>query len=107
VAALNPVLAGSRFSFALGLWIGVVTALGLAIHMYRSIDIALDMGSGDAEKYMRKAYMFRTAIILAAAGVVHFFHLGYVMAAFLGMLCLKFGAFLAPLMHKLREKFQK
>lgn len=104
IAALRPEIAGSRLSFALGLWIGVITAVGLAAHMYRSIDRALDMGSSDAEKYMRKAYIFRTLIILIAASVVHFLKLGYVMAAFLGMLTLKFGAFLQPLMHKLLKK---
>ena len=107
IAAVYPEFAGSRFSFALGLWIGIVTALGLAVHMYRSIDRALDMQPGDAESYMRKTYLFRTVAILVIAGIVHFFKLGYVMAAFLGMLCLKFGAFLQPLMNKLWKKFQK
>lgn len=107
IAAVYPEFAGSRFSFALGLWIGIATALGLAVHMYRSIDRALDMQPGDAESYMRKTYLFRTVAILVIAGIVHFFKLGYVMAAFLGMLCLKFGAFLQPLMHKLWKKFQK
>lgn len=107
IAAMNPSLAGSRLSFAAGLWIGIVGAMGLAAHMYHSIDIALDMPGGDAEKYMRKAYLIRTAAILVIAGIVHFLKLGYVMAAFLGMLCLKFGAFLQPLMHKIREKSRK
>ncbi len=98
---------GSRVPFALGLWIGIATAVFLAGHMYRSIDRALDMAPSDAEGYMRKAYLFRTVIILAAAGVVTWLKLGYVMAAFLGMLCLKFGAFLQPLMHKVWKKFQK
>lgn len=104
VAFLNPVFAGSRFSFAVGLWIGIASAIGLANHMYHSIDIALDLPGGDAEKYMRRAYLIRTVAILAVAAVVHFLKLGYVMATFLGMLCLKFGAFLQPLMHKIRER---
>jgi hypothetical protein len=65
------------------------------------------MEQGDAEKYMRKTYLIRTAAILVVAGLVYYFKLGYVMAAFLGMLCLKFGAFLQPLVHKIWEKFQK
>lgn len=93
--------------FALGFWIGIAVAVGLSIHMYRSIDRALDMYTEDAEKYMRKAYLFRTAVILLAAGVVTYFETGYVMAYFLGVLCLKFGAFLQPLIHKCLDKFQK
>ncbi len=107
IAAVHPEFAGSVSSFAIGFWIGVAAALGLALHMYRSIDRALDMAAGDAEKYMRKAYLLRTGAILVVAGLVHFLHLGYVMAAFLGILCLKFGAFLQPFMHKLWKKFQK
>lgn len=99
--------AGTKGSFALGLWIGVAAALGLAGHMHYSIDRALDMISNDAEGYMRKAYLIRTVVILVAAGLVTYLKLGYVMAYFLGVLCLKFGAFLQPLMHKIREKFRK
>lgn len=106
IAASYPELAGSVPSFAVGLWLGILTAVGLAVHMYRSIDRALDMAAGDAEGHMRRAYLVRTAAILAVAMLVYLLNLGYVMAVFLGMLCLKFGAFLQPLMHKIWKKFQ-
>lgn len=95
------VVAGFSAEFAVGLWIGIAAAVGLAAHMYRSIDRALDMQPDDAEKYMRKAYLIRTVMILAVAGVVTYFQLGYVMATFGGVLCLKFGAFLQPLIHRM------
>jgi hypothetical protein len=104
ISAIFPQFKSARFLFATGLWIGVAAALLLSIHMYRSIDRALDMSSGDAETYMRKTYMLRTLAILAIAAAVHFLQLGYVMATFLGVLCLKFGAFLQPLMHTLWKK---
>ena len=107
VTSAYPQLSGTRGTFALGMWIGVATAVGLSVHMYRSIDKALDMYSEDAEKYMKKAYLFRTAGIFVAAAIVTYFKLGYVMAYFLGVLCLKFGAFLQPLMHNIRKKFRK
>lgn len=107
ISQAYPQFRPARASFAVGLWIGILAALLLSVHMYRSIDRALDMMSGDAEKYMRKAYMVRTLAILLTAAAVHFLNLGYVMATFLGMLCLKFGAFLQPLMHKIWKKFQK
>lgn len=104
VTAVFPEFSGTRVPFAFGFLVGIATALGLSLHMYRSIDRALDMVSGDAEKYMRKAYLTRTGIILAVAGIVTYFQIGYVMAYFLGVLCLKFGAFLQPLIHKMRKK---
>lgn len=106
ICIADPQFAGAKGLFALGLWIGVATAIGLAIHMYHSIDRALDMITNDAEGYMRKAYLIRTVVILVAAGLVTYLKLGYVMAYFLGVLCLKFGAFLQPLINKLRGKFR-
>ncbi len=94
------VITGYSRAFTSGLCIGLVLAIGLAAHMYRSIDHALDMQPDDAEKYMRKAYMIRAAAILIVAGIVTYFKLGYVMATFGGVFCLKFGAFLQPVIHR-------
>ena len=44
--------------------------------------------------------------MLAVAAFVYFLNFGYVMATFLGMLSLKFGALLQPLMHKLFIKLK-
>ena len=107
VTGVYAQFSGLRFFFATGLWIGILVAIGLASHMYRSIDRALDMQPKDAEGYMRRAYLLRTLIILLAAAAVHYLKLGYVMAYFVGVLCLKFGAFLQPLMHKFLGKFRK
>ena len=95
VEVLSILVAGFSWKFTSGLWIGAATAIGLAAHMYRSIDRALDMQPDDADKYMRRAYLIRTAVILT------FLKLGYVMATFVGVFCLKFGAFLQPLTHRM------
>ena len=97
IEGISILVAGFSAAFTSGLWIGAATAMGLAAHMYRSIDRALDMQPDDADKYMRRAYLIRTAAILLVAGAVTFFKLGYVMATFVGVFCLKFGAFLQPL----------
>ena len=107
VTGIYPQFAGLRVRFATGFWSGIVVAIALAAHMYRSIDRALDMQPKDAEGYMRRAYLLRTMIILLAAAAVHYLKFGYVMAYFVGVLCLKFGAFLQPLVHKLRERLRR
>lgn len=101
VEVLSILVAGFSWKFTSGMWIGAATAIGLAAHMYRSIDRALDMQPDDADKYMRRAYLIRTAVILLVAGAVTFLKLGYVMATFVGVFCLKFGAFLQPLTHRM------
>ena len=101
IEGISILVVGFSAAFTSGLWIGAATAMGLAAHMYRSIDRALDMQPDDADKYMRRAYLIRTAAILLVAGAVTFFKLGYVMATFVGVFCLKFGAFLQPLTHRM------
>lgn len=103
----NTQFSDCKGPFAIGLWIGVAVAMALSAHMCSSINKALDMISNDAEGYMRKTYLIRTVAIFAVAGIVTYLKIGYVMAVFLGMLCLKFGAFLQPLIHSIRDKFRK
>lgn len=107
VSGVYDQMVGSVGTFAAGFWPGIAVGIGLAVHMYRSIDIALDMEQKDAERYMRKAYLLRMVFIFWAAGIVCYFKFGYIMAFFLGVLCLKFGAFLQPLMHTIRKRFRK
>ena len=107
ICRMNPSFQGMIPEFMLGFWIGIGAAVGLSVHMYRSIDRALDMYGEDAEKYIRKAYLLRTVVILVMAGIVVYFKIGYVMAFFLGVFCLKFGAFLQPMVHRFRSRFRK
>lgn len=95
---------GPNLPFSFSFWVGVVTAVLLACHMYRSIDRALDMAPGDAQKYMRKTYLVRTVIIFIVAGIVCWIDTEDILAVFLGILCLKFGAFLQPLLHRFMKK---
>ena len=98
---------GPDVFFAVCYWTGIITAIILSVHMYRSIDRALDMDPGDAEKYMRRAYIYRTLFIIVVACIVCRFKADYIIAVFIGILCLKFGAFLQPMVHRLLEKKKK
>lgn len=95
----------SRISFAAGLWIGVATSFLLAIHMYRSIDRALEMEQDIAERYMRRVYIIRTAAIAVMAGIIWYTGVGSVMASFLGIFCLAGGNYLQPVVHKIKVLF--
>ncbi|MCD7957027.1 MAG: hypothetical protein LUG93_15025 [Lachnospiraceae bacterium] len=90
-----------RTSFAVGLWIGVAVAAVLSIHMYRSIDHALDMEPDAAESYMRRVYTIRAIVIMVMAAVIWYTGIGYVMASFLGVFCIMFGRWMQPLIHRI------
>ncbi|MCD8105548.1 MAG: ATP synthase subunit I [Lachnospiraceae bacterium] len=91
----------SRVSFSVGLWIGVAVAAALSIHMYRSIDRALEMEPDAGERYMRRVYLIRIIVIVAMAAVIWYTKIASVMAAFLGVFCIIFGGWLQPLLHKI------
>ncbi len=79
----------------------MAVAVALALHMYRSIDRALEMEQEEAERYMRRVYLIRTAAIAVMAALLWYTKAGSVMASFLGVFCLAGGTWLQPLVHKL------
>ncbi|MCD8337864.1 MAG: ATP synthase subunit I [Lachnospiraceae bacterium] len=90
---------GSRVPFSAGLWIGVAVSVALAVHMYRSIGRALEMEQDAAERYMRRVYLIRMAVIFAMAAVIWYTKAASVVAAFLGVFCTVFGTHLQPFIH--------
>ncbi|MCD8074481.1 MAG: hypothetical protein LUF27_05505 [Lachnospiraceae bacterium] len=89
----------SRGTFSAGLWIGVAVAAGLAVHMYRSIGRALAMEQDAAERYMRRVYLIRAAVIFVMAAILWYAKIASVMAAFLGVFCMACGTHLQPVIH--------
>lgn len=94
-----------KLSFTTGLWIGVLEAVWMAFHMYRVLDEALYLP--DAEKRISKGYAQRYSLTLASALVIYWLELGSFLAFFLGVLNLKFGAYLQPLIHQILTKKKK
>lgn len=99
------ILTEIRLPFALGTVLGTAVACGLAVHMYRSIDEALDMEPDFAKRYMRGRSTLRMGLMgitLGAAFVLpEYLH---VLGVFLGLMGLKAGAYLQPGILKLIEK---
>lgn len=94
-----------RLLFTTGLWIGIVEAVFMAFHMYRALDDALYMA--DASKRIQKGFGQRYSLTLASALVIYWLELGSFLAFFLGLLSLKFGAYLQPLIHQILTKKKK
>lgn len=92
---------------AIGLWVGVFVAIGMAIHMQRSIEDGLDLMGEPGVKYMRKAYMTRTMVALVVMGVVMYFDWGNPVTILMGVMALKLAVYLQPLVHKVLQKKEK
>ena len=89
---------------SLGLWLGVVTAGLCAVHMYHSLDRALDFSEKDAQKYVMSRNMMRYGLIMAVLLVLMITEAGNPLCCFLGVMGLKAAAYLQPLLHKVFKK---
>ncbi len=103
IIAEIPVLifaVGKRLSYSLSLFVGVLTAIWMAVHMKWSIDSAFDYDAKTAVKHMQKNSLLRYAValvVLAIAGYSGYFN---VVLVFVGMIFLKIAAYAQPLVHK-------
>lgn len=90
-----------RLGCSIGLWIGVLTAVAMAIHMAWSLDIAVDFGEKDATAIMTKHNLIRYAIVLIVEGVIIATGFANPLTAFLGIMGLKVAAYMQPITHKI------
>lgn len=93
-----------KVSCSLGLWLGVLTAELCALHMYRSLDRALDLSEKDAQKYMTSRSMMRYGLIIVVLLILMITEAGNPLCCFLGVMGLKAAAYLQPLLHKVMKK---
>ncbi len=101
VLAVLLVVARHKGAAAAGLALGGAAAAGLILHMYRHLDIALDMDARHAQSHAQLSALKRTfvmAAVIAASMALHrYFHpIGTV----LGLFGIKAAAYLQPLAHK-------
>lgn len=92
---------GSRLERAVSLLLGSVLAAVAVLHMYRTLDRALDLDAGDAQKAIYKGYVLRYvffALVLVFSALTGWLN---PLLIFLGYMTLKFTAYLQPLTHKL------
>ena len=89
--------------YAAALLLGVLLALITAYHMYRTLDRALDRGK-DAAKMVTTANLIRYFCIVAVFFLVWLSGLNPLFT-FMGLMTLKFGAYMQPLTHKVVNKF--
>ncbi|MBO5292184.1 MAG: hypothetical protein J6B10_03270 [Lachnospiraceae bacterium] len=88
-----------RLWYSLGLWAGAAIAVFCAVHMYRSLDTALELGA-DAPKLLSRKSMQRYLMIVLLLGIMMVTEIANPLSAFLGLMGLKVAAYLQPFTHK-------
>lgn len=93
-----------KIYYTIGVWYGILLALFMAWHMWRSLDRGLDLGEAGAPKYLAKANSIRYIVVAAAYIALAILDFGSPVAAFFAILSLKAAAYLQPLTHKCFKK---
>lgn len=89
-----------RGFYAVGLWSGILVALFSAVHMWRSLNKAFTRDEKGAVTVMTTGYILRYLVACALLVLLFATGVGYPLAGFLGVMGLKAGAYLQPLIHK-------
>lgn len=96
-----------RAGYAIGLWAGIILAMGMAVNM---AVVILDTVDAMAEqRSSRKISLYsalRYVVVVIAFVIVGYFDLGNVVVMFVGVMGLKVSAYLQPLTHKLITTIQ-
>ncbi|MCR4617812.1 MAG: ATP synthase subunit I [Lachnospiraceae bacterium] len=83
------------------LWLGVVLGFASSIHMYKSLDRALDFPEAAAKKKIVFSYSIRYAVVIAVFAIICITDFFNPLLVFLGYMTLKIGALIQPQTHKL------
>ena len=95
--------AGNKVLYSVALWIGIVLGLITVVHMYRTLDRALDLGA-EAQKVVTSANLVRYGCIVVVFMIVLLTKALNPLITFMGLMSVKVAAYLQPFTHKLCNK---
>lgn len=101
------IIAKDGLHSSIGLIIGIIISLGCAIHMAYGIEIAVTLDEKSSIAITRKYTVIRYFIMCAGLLLVGVTNIGNPVTLIFGYLGLKMGAYLNPIIHKIRTKFSK
>lgn len=93
----------NRISYSIGLWIGILTALFSAWHMWRALDRGLDLDEKGAVSYLSRQNIIRYVLIVIVLILTAVMEWGNPITAFIGIMGLKISAYMQPLTKKISK----
>ena len=97
-------LTEDKWMYSSGLWIGIFTAAGMAVHMAAVLEDAVS-GSSGRGKLITMSLLRYAVVVVVFFGIIQF-RLGNPIAAFFGVMGLKIAAYMQPFFHKMILKLQ-
>ncbi|MFV0465851.1 MAG: hypothetical protein ACK5ML_07250 [Lachnospiraceae bacterium] len=91
--------ASDKLRYSTGVWIGILLACAMSIHLAIVIEDAVSLGK--SARTLAAKSVGRYLIVAVVLFVMMYFQLGNIFAAFAGILGMKVSAYLQPYTHKL------
>ena len=101
---VGAVLVTEQVRYAGSLWLGIAMAMLGVVHMYRTLDIALDFDEKNAANLITRGFLIRYAAIVILLAVVMITNILNPLVVFLGYMSMKGAAYLQPFTHRLCNK---
>ena len=94
-----------RIAYSIGVWFGIAIAVGMAINLATVIFDSVTMGdTAHATRRIVSNSILRYVVVVILFVLFGYFQWGNLIAAFLGLLGLKIGAYLQPLWEKVKGR---
>ena len=93
VFGIGIFVAPDKRQFAIGLAVGIGCAVFMAIHIASVLRSSLT-AAGRSNRYLAVKSVMRYLVVAAAFFIIAYFHLGDVIAAFIGVMGLKVSAYI-------------
>ena len=100
-----------KSGYSLGLWLGIMAAILTTLHLSITLDKALDLDEGSAKKHMVIQNLVRYFGLIIFLVILMITDFANPLAAVLGLMGVKAGAYMQPFFHnvigKIRNKNKK
>lgn len=102
---IGAFLVKNQFFYAISLWFGILLAMTSAVHMYRTLDRALDYDEKTAAKLIFRGYLIRYVLLVLFLLIIIKTGVMNPLIVFMAYMSLKVTALVQPLTHKLCNRF--
>lgn len=93
-----------KISYSIGLWLGILAALMVVLHLNKTLKRALELGENGAKRHIVLWSLVRYFVIIVLMAVIMITDFASPLAAFLGLMGIKAGAYLQPVVHRVSGK---
>lgn len=105
VSVLGLVLTAGQIGFLFGELIGCVLATAMALHIYHTLDVALDLDPEHAARHAKSGSVVRSMITIVILAIGFWLrHWINPIGIFTGMMGLKLSVYLMPVYDKIRRR---